>query len=61
MAQNSAVWRPKLEEMINWKTQKMVDRTCVVDMLFLHKDFVSEARLKWMCFMMYAGSYSDRM
>ena len=29
LAQNSTVWRFKLEEMISWKKCKMVDRTCV--------------------------------
>ena len=29
VAQNSAVWRSKLEEMLKWKRRKMVDRTCV--------------------------------
>ena len=29
VAQNSTVWRSKLEEMIIWIKQKMVDRRCV--------------------------------
>ena len=29
IAQNSTVWRSKLEEMINWKKTENVDRTCV--------------------------------
>ena len=29
MVQNSAAWRSKWEEMINWKKRKMLDRTCV--------------------------------
>ena len=49
MAQNSTVWRSKLEEMISWKKRKMVDRTCVdkksdIVMTFLRGGLEGEGR-----------------
>ena len=29
LAQNNEMWRSRMEEMIDWKKRKMVDRTCV--------------------------------
>ena len=53
VAQNSTVWRSKLEEMIHWKNKKWliarVLKSSDLDMPCLHKDFVSEAPRKSMC------------